>query len=189
MPHSTEYVKITGFSARRRLSRQVLSPGPSSRCSSHTSAASVGSLIDKPTCWIQLASASEQKTSCILTSLKHPQRSGSAMGDQRELAHISGTANDSAPMGYHLSKPIKHEAQLHQEGKSSLAGAGHAPQQADLQQVCLCRDDSSISHPECLSLTACSAGDARCQWALHCKCSYAASQACRKSLLSGAQGV
>lgn len=53
------------------------------------------------------------------------------MGDERILKHISETIDDSKPTQRHLSGPIKQEAYLQQEGKTSLVQQDHD----DLLQV------------------------------------------------------
>lgn len=58
------------------------------------------------------------------------------MGDWAQ--HHSGARDDSKPARHDLWVPIKHDTHRHQNCKTSLAGEGHDPQQADLLQVQLC---------------------------------------------------
>lgn len=57
------------------------------------------------------------------------------MGGQCAPELSSGIANDSVAKVSDLSRLIKPEEQVLQEGKTSLANAGHGIQQADLLQV------------------------------------------------------
>ena len=67
------------------------------------------------------------------------------MGDKRMLKRMSETADDSKPTQCHLSRPIKQEAQLHQEGKTSLDGQDLDSQQADLLQVYCLKITEAVS--------------------------------------------
>lgn len=57
------------------------------------------------------------------------------MSNQCAPGRFPGIANDSVAKVSDLSRLIKPEEQMHQEGKTSLANAGHGIQQAELLQV------------------------------------------------------